>query len=455
MQNEKCLNILNDLSKVLHQKGINQIQFYIEHSKETVINVYNAETEKQTLSDDLLLFAEGNYNGLQAYGYIENWDESFFDEFANNMIEIASFNKEAFQPKKLLKNEQSNLEKEEFIFPDSKKIIDDLIKAEKHGLSLDNRIKQLNFCECSCIKKDIIIINDDGIKLEDSIGYVYGEISVIAQDKTEIQTSSKYQISKNASLINFNKIAEQAVKKVVSLLNATSIKSGNYPIILNGEVFAQMLSCYTPVFCADSIQKGMSLLKGKIGHIVASENFTLTEDPRHPMGIANRIIDDEGIETKKKYLIKDGVLEQILYNSETARKENIPSTGNGFKPSYKEKPSIRPTNLIVEPGKFTLNEIISSLKEGIIISDIDGLHAGINAVSGDFSLISKGHLIVDGKISKSLNQITIAGNFFELLKSVDRIGNDLQIAQNGSSFILAPSVQISVLTVSGEDESSK
>ncbi|MDZ5035223.1 metallopeptidase TldD-related protein, partial [Clostridium perfringens] len=134
-------------------------------------------------------------------------------------------------------------------------------------------------------------------------------------------------------------------------------------------------------------------------------------------------------------------------NLKTANKGNTKSTGNGFKNSYGSPVGVSPTNLYLKNGEKSFDELLKEVGEGLIITDFAGLHSGANSITGDFSLAAKGFYIKDGKKDYPVEQITVAGNFFNLLKDIEEVGNDLKFPM---SSIGSPSVKISELSVAGK-----
>ena len=198
------------------------------------------------------------------------------------------------------------------------------------------------------------------------------------------------------------------------------------------------------IFSAEAVQKNISKLKGKLNEPVASSIVTLVDDPFLKDGLANSSFDDEGVPTSYKEIIQDGILKTYLYNLKTAYKDGVSSTGNGVKGSYKGTVGISSFNLYIKPSDKSFDKMIENIKEGIFITDFAGLHSGLNTISGDFSLAGEGFYIKDGKIDRPLNQITISGNFFELLKNIKDIANDIKFS---FSSVGSPSIMVEGLKV--------
>ena len=194
-------------------------------------------------------------------------------------------------------------------------------------------------------------------------------------------------------------------------------------------------------------QLGVEVRKDKEGEIIASDIVNLVDDPHLKNGLASVGFDDEGVATGKTYLIKNGKLESLLHNLKTANKAGVKSTGNGFKASYASPISVSPTNMYIEPGINSLEEMTKKIDKGLIITDFAGLHSGANSITGDFSLAAKGFYIENGVKTKAVEQITVAGNFFTLLKDVEEIGRDLKFPM---SSVGSPSILVKELSIAGE-----
>jgi PmbA protein len=137
--------------------------------------------------------------------------------------------------------------------------------------------------------------------------------------------------------------------------------------------------------------------------------FTVKEDPMYDPALTKIPFDDEGVLTTAKAIIDKGVFATALYDLKSAYKAGRNSTGNGFRAG--SAVSEMPTNLIVEAGEKSFEGLLEESGEGIILTDLSGLHAGVNPISGDFSLLCEGYLIENGKKGRPVEQITVAGNF--------------------------------------------
>ena len=176
---------------------------------------------------------------------------------------------------------------------------------------------------------------------------------------------------------------------------------------------------------------------------IASKKVTIEDRPLQKNAFA-RWFDDEGVATYNKPIIKNGILQTYLYNLTTAAKDGVQTTGNGFGGNKK---GVEPAFLYVKPGKKSLDELFAEVGNGVYITDVSGIHAGLNAQSGNFSLQSTGFMIENGKKGKPLDLITVSGNLLEIFQDVLEVGNDTYVSPSGVS---AQSLLIKKIAVSGK-----
>ena len=160
--------------------------------------------------------------------------------------------------------------------------------------------------------------------------------------------------------------------------------------------------------------------------------------------------DSEGVLTKSKALIDNGVFVKALYNLKTAHKAGTQSTGNGFKGAFSAPVGIGITNVVITPGEKDFDALCEWVQDGIYLTELNGLHAGVNKISGDFSLFCEGYLIKDGKICRPVEQITVADNFYDVLKKIIATGSDTIAVPEGKGEYFCPSVVISNMNISGD-----
>ena len=444
-----------ELANILFEKGklagFGDMEVYYQRNSSFNIKVFESEITNYAISDEEGLSFRGLYNNKMGYAYTEKVDESSVDmlikEAKINAMIIDSDDEEfIFEGSKEYKEVNNyNPELEKVSNEDKIKLAFEL---EKEALSLDKRVEAVEHCIYSESSSESIVINTKGLKLEDKSNLAFAYMGVKVKEGDDIKTAGKYAITNDFSKIDIKKIAKDSVDEAISLLGAKSVQSGDYEIILRNDMSANLLESFSSIFSAEAVQKDLSLLKGKLGEKIGNELITVIDDPLMEGGISSTGFDSEGVATKCKKLIDKGTLKTFLHSLKTAKKDGVEPTGNGFK-GYKSSISIAPTNMYIENGDTSLEDMVKTIDKGILISDLQGLHSGLNTISGDFSLSAYGYLIENGKVIRPVNQITIAGNYFEVLNNVEILGNDLEF-ELGGGYFGSPSLKIKKLSVAGE-----
>lgn len=175
---------------------------------------------------------------------------------------------------------------------------------------------------------------------------------------------------------------------------------------------------------SDAVQKKSSAFAGKIGKPVASDLLSLEDDATNAEGLGASSFDREGVAHRRNTVIEKGILKKFLYNTYTARKDGVRSTGNAGGTST-SPPSVSTTNFVVRPGTEPLETLISEMKKGIIVSRFSG---NVNPVNGDFSGVVKGgKLVVGGSIVGAVKEVMVAGNIFRALKDLDGVSKERKV----------------------------
>ncbi|CEJ74084.1 modulator of DNA gyrase [[Clostridium] sordellii] len=443
-----------EFKNILFEKALNEgfenCEVYYTDGENISITVYEGEVEKYNIDKSFGLSFRGMLNGKMGYSYTEILDDKAIDMLIKSAKEAASciesndiqFIYEGDENYSEVKTYSEKLEN-----IDASKLIDIALELEKETKGYSDKVINLNACKISYSSSKNGIYNTKGLELNNKGNLLISYVIPIVEENNEKQDGIGYMIVDSIGELDTKKIAKQGVEDALSKLGGKSIPSGNYKTIIYNEAMASLLETFSDVFSAEEAQRGLSLLNGKEGKIIASDIVSIIDDPLMDNGLASAPFDDEGVATFKKEIVSKGVLNTLLHNLKTANKANLKTTGNGFKSSYSSPVSVEPTNFYIEKGMKTLEELMNEVDEGVIITDFAGLHSGANSITGDFSLASKGFYIRDGRKIYPIDQITVAGNFFELLKNIKDIGNDLNFP---ISSIGSPSVVVEGLSIAGK-----
>jgi PmbA protein len=322
------------------------------------------------------------------------------------------------------------------------------LESERAALEYDSRISAVSKSVVGLSYGEKYIANSKGLELKERTNSLVAFVEVIAKQNCSIKEKYDIWFGRDYTKFDPTKLGTNAAKKAVSALNGRSMESGDYNVILKNTVLADILECFSSNFFGDTVNKGFSLLKGKIGEKIASNLITIVDEPLLENGLATTAFDSEGVACYNKSIVEDGILKTFLHNMKSANTAGVSSTGNGFKGSFKGTVKISPTNLYIKNGTTAYTELLNA-GASIIVTDVAGLHSGANVVSGDFSLAAEGFNINDGKLGEAIEQITISGNFYNLLNNVTAVADDLEY---NSSAVGAPSVLFSNIHISGDNK---
>lgn len=441
---------INKLFEEARVNGFDEYEVYYVDRESLSINVYNEEVEKYNLTTSYGLSFRGKINGKIGYSYTEILDEDAIKMLVRNSKQsaLAIENEDVqfiYEGDKDYVEVNSYYDALENIPAD--KLIELALSMEKESKELDSRVSSFGGCGIGYNKSKYGIINSKGLNLENKSNLLSAYVVPIIKEGENMHDGMGYTIAKSLEEVNPRKLAEEGINEAVSRIGGKSIPSGKYKTIINNEAMVSLLSTFAGVFSADAAQKGLSLLKDKEGELIASNKVTLLDDPHLEDGLASVSFDDEGVATKKKEIIYEGKLMTLLHNLKTAYKGNTKSTGNGFKASYASSVGVSPTNFYIQKGSKSFEDLLEEVGEGLLLTEFAGLHSGANSITGDFSLAAKGFYIKDGKKDYPIEQITVAGNFFDLLKNVVEVGSDLKFPM---SSVGSPSVRVEGLSVAGK-----
>ena len=242
-------------------------------------------------------------------------------------------------------------------------------------------------------------------------------------------------------------VGKESAKMAASALKPKSVETKSTTLVLTQFALQELLG-YTLVNAikADSVQRGQSPFKGRLGEKVASEHLTIIDDGLFPGGLRSGTFDGEGVPRQKTTVIEKGVLKGFVYDNYAAQKEGKQSTGNASRAGYLSTPNIDTTNFHIMPGTKTSEEIISEVDDGLIAYYLQGAHSS-NPVSGDFSVVATpAWKIRNGEVTHATRCVMLAGNIFEVLNNIMLVGGNER--QMGS--LIAPWVIVKDVRVIGQ-----
>lgn len=317
---------------------------------------------------------------------------------------------------------------------------------EEKCLAKDKRVQSVpysGFSEATSFKR---ILNSEGLDQEFKQSYYTGSAASLAKEGESSKMDGEGFFARSFADINIEEVTSESVRKSVSRLGASKLKTGNYPVVIDRYSFPMILAMIQSYFSAKEVHEGKSLLAGKLNQPIASPKFTLIDDPFDMRGTSVRPFDDEGNASQKTTLLENGVLKNYLTNLEYSTKMQLPLTAHARR-SPASPQGIAGTNWIVQTGDKSLEQLLSSSEKVVHLTKFaGGLHAGFKDSTGDFSMPAEGFLYENGKCVGAIDQFVMSGNVLELLRDIVEVGNTHR--KPGSSSI-TPDVLVKSLSFAG------
>lgn len=328
---------------------------------------------------------------------------------------------------------------------DEREKIGRALELERLALATDPRVKRVRKATYAETLYEGHIRNSLGVEGSYRDTAVTASVSAIAQEGNDSQIGWDFGFSNYFAGVDVATIAQAAAVKATGLLGARGIPTMRCPTVLDNRVAGEVLEVLSQAFLAENVQKGKSLLAGRVGEDIFSARLRIRDDGALPGGMGTAPFDGEGVARQNTVVVEDGRLIGFLYDTYCARKGGTESTGNAVRGSSKNPPRTGVTNFFIENGAAPLAGLIKGIDRGVLITEVMGMHTA-NPVSGDFSVGAAGFLIEQGSATVPVKGIAIAGNILDIFRNVEIIGNDLRFF----GAVGSPSLRIAQLDVSGE-----
>jgi PmbA protein len=442
-------DFLNLLFQKAREAGLTEYEAYVASGDSFEASVHAGELIAYNVSSTLGLGFRALVNGRMGYASTQALDEDAAELLVKGVIASATLT-ETDDPQFLY--EGGDTQALDLYNPALNGISDAekvkmALELEKLALAVDPRITT-DGCAVVYGAGGRRIVNSKGLDVSFRDNALGAYVSAVAREGERAGSAYRFRMERGG-VPGFDRIARQASGEAIDFLSAAPVASGRYPVVLRASAAQELLAAFADAFSADEAQRGLSKLKGREGEIVAAACLTLKDDPLNPAGFAAAPFDGEGVPACQKAVIDQGRLTTLLHNLKTSAKQGVASTGNAAR-GYASPIAVAPTNFYFEPSDKPPEALLQMAEGGLLITEMQGLHSGGNVVSGDFSYGAKGYRIEGGKPAQPVDQITVAGNFYDLLLQMQAVGSDLEFGQPGRSCFGSPSLFVGELTVAGK-----
>jgi PmbA protein len=307
-------------------------------------------------------------------------------------------------------------------------------------------------CEQSAFDADKRISNSDGTSVSTYSGLnLYGntnnfingwswsshtiDCTVIAEDSNGMQRDGWYSKARDFNdLQSIKDISQEAARRTVVRLGSHKLKTCKAPVIFEAPIASGLFSALITAIAGGSLYRRATFLLDKKGEQIFSDHINIYERPYIMKALGSAPFDNDGVTTKERDIVKDGVLMDYVLSAYSARKLGLQTTGNAGGVH----------NLVIEPGTDSLDDLVKKMDTGLLITDMIGF--GVNQITGDYSRGASGFWVENGELAYPVEEITVAGNLADMYKNIISIANDVDPRGN----VLTGSVLMDTMTIAGE-----
>ncbi len=406
-----------------------QVEAYAARGVETAVRVYEGEVEHVTSAQSEGVGIRVIRDGRVGFSYAGTLDDESVAEALADARDNSSFGTpDEFaalaEPDGVLAPELTLWRDELEGFSAERKVA--LAKElEKLALAGDKRVRvdDANFAD---VLGEEAVATSTGIRAASRATGCYVAVSTLADEDGETQTGWGYSVGRAPSELDLSVAAGDAVRRATEALGAKKPASRKVTVLLDPIVTASFLGIVGSTLNAESVLKGRSLFANRIGELVASPLVTFVDDATNPLAYTATEVDGEGLAARRTPLIDAGVLQGFVHSSYSARRMGAKSTGNAVRGGFKSTPGCGCLAVALTPGTATQDELIASIGDGVLIRMVQGLHSGVNPVSGDFSTGASGRVIRGGELAEPIREFTIASTLQRMLLDIQSVGGDVQ-----------------------------
>ena len=412
-------------------KGIENIQIVETTENTGQIELINKELETFEISNHTGYQIKAEYNGKTVKASSDYLDESILD----TIIMKATYTDSKYQDDYLTDKTHNNKidDMPQIEISNELDVLKELDNIRKNYPEIDSLT--LSYSEIYEKKR---IVNSNGVDIETACHLYEFVPEIVTKEKDSTTSYDRVYLKTNKDSLNMKDNLIKDIKMALKQAKKEKLETKKYDIIVDSTVMKSVLSNFIDMLSATNIRQKISCLEGKLNEKVFSDKLTIVEDPKNEDYPGATIFDDEGTETEKKEIIKDGVLKTYLYNIKEAKEQNQKTTGNGYS-------SISTRNMYIKPGDKTLEEMMKKLKNGIYITDCMGsMNTAINPNTGNISLQIFGFIIENGEIKCGFEPSVMTTTIFELLSNIEEIENQVTFIKQsvGSPCLLVKDISI-------------
>ena len=430
--------------------GATDAEGWAEESVSRNVRVYDSQVESLSDAGGRGIGVRAFADGRVGYAYGTDLRDAAVAELSRDAVEAAAVadpDEHAGLPDEHGAAEVAGLHSAELARWSTDRKVELALEIERAARSRDG-VSQVENAVFSDGEGTVAVVNSRGFEGGYCSTQAWAYASAFAGEGDDLMTGLGVGLGRDPQALDPHAIGGEAADRALALAGARRPESRRCPVVLDAFVAASFVGFVGGMLSADAVQRGRSLFAGREGQDVAAPSLELADDPTDPGGPGSAPFDGEGSPSRRTPLIEQGRLATFLFDARTARKAGRATTANARRGSYRSPPSVGTTNLVLRPGEDSLEGLVRRAGQGLYVTDVAGLHSGVNPVSGTFSVGATGRLIEDGELARPVRELTIASDLVSMLRSVRAVGSEARWVPFGGSVKAAP-LLLGEMAVSG------
>ncbi|HEX3031791.1 MAG TPA: TldD/PmbA family protein [Bacillota bacterium] len=427
--------------------GADVAEAYLLHARELSIEVSEGQVETLKLAEDQGVGIRVFRDSRMGFAYSSSLEERALEKVIQQAVANSALSE---------KDEFLTMPQGGFTYPSldifdpgiTQVAVEDKVELAKEIESIararDSRVKITEAASYSDSEYEVFVANSQGIQASYRAANCGAYAFMVAEENGDSQNGLGLQYGLHYGELNPAQIGTEAADNALRMLGARTIPTQRATIVLDNRVANGFLGLLAPALSSDAVQKGKSLLAGKMGTAVTAKNITIIDNGRLEGAVMSAPFDGEGVATAENILIDSGVLSGYMYNTYTAARDGVKSTGNGKRGSFKGTPEVGTTNFYIKAGEITREQLFNGVETGLFITEVMGMHTA-NPITGDFSVGVAGLWIEKGQPVYPVRGITLAGNLLDMFSRVEAVASDLRFLGSKGS----PTIRLAPMMLSG------
>jgi PmbA protein len=431
--------------------GAGEAEAYVSRESGREVRVHGGEVESFTAATQSGLGVRAWIGNRVGYAYGTELDENGVAAIAARAAEaarVADPDEFAAPPAPAEVEALPGLNDPSVAEWEAARVADLALAVERAARDADPRVVGVEQAVYADAAERVSIASSAGVGGEYESSSCFAYLQALAEGEGSTETGLGFGLARGPAGLEPERIGREGGERAVSMIGATKPVSRSCPVVLDPTVAASFAGLIGGALSARAVQRGRSPFAGRLGEELASEAFVLHDDGRDPGGPASAPFDGEGVPRRRTALFEGGRLRSYLYDTYAGNREGRGSTGNASRQGYRSLPSVSASNLLLGAGALSEPQLLEQAGEGVFVTDVAGLHSGVNPVTGVFSVGASGRLIRGGELAEPVREFTIAGDLVGMLRSVRAAGEEARWVPFGGS-VSAPPLLIGEIAISG------